>query len=232
MLTKISKHALKVFILLFFSSAVLAEPADNYNRISFNSSAETEIPNDLLVVTMSARSAGDNLQKLSDDVNKTMKWALQQAKKQPEVKFQTLNYSTSPRYSKGKQTGWQVTQSLKLSSTDTASIVKLMGKLQQQLQTGSVSYQVTPEAREQTEQELTKTALNKFSQQADQIRKTLQRSSYKIVAINIGGNHQQPRPLMAMSRMLEADAMAAPAIEAGSQTVKVTISGTIELSEQ
>ncbi len=186
-------------IILPFNSQ--ATEAPHYNQISFSTSAETEISNDLLVIVMSAKSIGGDLQKLSDDVNKN------------------------------KQDGWQVSQSLKLSGTDVSSITQLMGKLQKQLHTDSVGYQITPLQRENIEQKLTTEALQKFSRQAERISKDLNSSSYKIVSVNINSNRQPgPRPMMAMSRMVSAaDSITPPAIEAGSQTVKINISGTIEL---
>ncbi len=216
-------------IILPFNSQ--ATEAPHYNQISFSTSAETEISNDLLVIVMSAKSIGGDLQQLSDDVNKNMRRAVDLTRKFPAVKYQTLNYSTSPRYNKGKQDGWQVSQSLKLSGTDVSSITQLMGKLQKQLHTDSVGYQITPLQRENIEQKLTTEALQKFSRQAERISKDLNSSSYKIVSVNINSNRQPgPRPMMAMSRMVSAaDSITPPAIEAGSQTVKINISGTIEL---
>jgi predicted secreted protein len=218
--------------LLFSTQYLCAQQNETrYNQISFNASAETEVANDLLVVTMQSQDSGEDLQQLADQVNKNMSWAIEQAKKHERIQYQTLNYSTTPRYEKGRQAGWQVSQSLKISGTDAADIAKLMGRLQQKLQTQSVNYQVTPEAREAAEKTLTASALEKFTAKAGEISKSLNMGSYKLVSLSVNGsNEPQPRPMFAMSRMVAAEAaMAPPAIEAGSQTVTVSVSGTIEL---
>ena len=221
-----------VFIMTVFNTAVLAGN-DAYNRISFSVAAEDDIANNLLVATLSAREQGENLRQLSDDVNKTMQWALSESNRVDSVKTQTLNYATSPRYEKGRQTGWQVSQSLKLSSTDSDSLTKLMGKLQQRLQLNSLSYQVTNDQREALQEKLTSEVLKKFSAKAERIVADMNSSGYRIVSLNIGyQNAQPPRPMLAMARNLEmADSVSAPGIQAGTQTVTVQVSAVIELEK-
>lgn len=208
------------------------EPA-TYDRISFSTTAEMEAPNDELVIIMSVQRTGRDLVELADEVNQTMEWALKQANREKDLKVQTLNYQTSMNYNKGKQEGWRISQSLSLSGTDTETLSKLMGKLQQKMQTQSVSYQVTTEKRNQIREKLTIEALELFSQKADTISQAMNRARYKIVQINLGNNHTpSPRP-MAMSRgvMMAAEAVATPSFQAGTQKLTVSATGTIELTD-
>jgi predicted secreted protein len=206
------------------------DSATRYNQVSFTVSAEAEIANDRLVIIMKALQQGNDLESLADEVNRTMSWALETAAKMETVKAQTLNYQTQPIYSKGKPDGWQVSQSLSLSSTSSKDLSQLMGKLQSRMQVESASYEVTPEKKKQLEDRLTTQALTLFSLRADSITKALQRRHYKIVMINLNSsNPGYPRPMMSMARGLVAsESVTPPSFEAGTQTVTVTASGTIE----
>lgn len=229
------KKILLVILLSFFLPALLAahETQDHYNRISFAVSAEADAANDELVVIMSIINKGKNLKTLADEVNKTMEWALKTADKTDNIKVQTQGYQTNPDYTKGKQTGWQVSQSLSLKSTDIEALSDLLGKLQTRLQIKSVSYQVTEENKRQIQDRLTTRALERFSQKAASIVQALQQKNYKIVNINISSDRAgQPRPMAVMARgMMASESVAAPSFEPGTQKLSVIASGTIEIMD-
>lgn len=223
-------HLVLIACLANGSLAFADESSQKYNQISFNVNAESDIANDRLVIVMKAHEQGRNLESLADDVNKTMSWALKTAAKANEIKTQTLNYQTHPNYSKGKQDGWQVSQSLQLSSNNAEALSKLMGQLQSRMQTESVSYQVTPEKQKQLEDKLTTQALQLFTQKAENIARALQRKSYKIVQISLRNNSPvQPRPMA--RTMMAAESVTAPSLEPGTQKLSVFASGTIEITD-
>jgi predicted secreted protein len=78
------------------------------------------------------------------------------------------------------------------------------------------------------EDELITQALDAFKQRAELVRKQLSAKSYRIVDIAINGGGPQPMPQMRGYSMAKAD-IAAPALEAGSSSVSVNVSGVIEL---
>ena len=233
------KKLLLPIVLSFFLAGFLPgflaahENQDHYNRISFSVSAEADAANDQLVVIMSIIKKGKNLKTLADEVNKTMAWALKTADKTDNIKAQTQGYQTNPDYTKGKQTGWQVSQSLSLKSTDIETLSDLLGKLQTQLQIKSVSYQVTEENRRLIKERLTTQALERFTQKASSIVQALRRKNYKIVSINISSDRAgHPRPMAVMARgMMASESVAAPSFEPGTQKISVSASGTIEILE-
>ncbi|MGD2119495.1 MAG: SIMPL domain-containing protein [Chromatiales bacterium] len=205
-----------------------------YNRISFSVSTEQDVSNDRMQIIMQAQARGRDLQDLADEVNKAVDWAVTTAKRDPAIEVQTLNYQTSPIYTKGKQDGWRVSQSLSLAGSNINALSKLMGKLQARLQTQSVSYLVSHDRLTQVHEKLTTMALQQFNQRAQQIAAAMNRSQYQIVNISINtGGQFQPRPMMQSRGMLMAEkAVSTPSFEAGEQTVTVTASGVIELSQQ
>jgi len=230
---KMSPYLIFVLSALFSSVTLANQPNDFYNRVSFTVSAETEAPNDQLVITLKAQEQGDSLEKLADEVNKTMKWALDIASQSDVIRAQTMHYQTQPVYTKGKQTGWQISHSVSLSSTDIEALTEMVGKLQSRLQIQSASYEVTTEKKNHLIEQLTQEALQRFTLKASSISQALQRKNYKIVQIDLNsGQPDFPRPMMSMSRsMLASEAVTPPAFEPGTQKITVFATGTIEISD-
>ena len=68
-------------------------------------------------------------------------------------------------------------------------------------------------------------ALARFQARAERVAKAMGRRSYRLVQIHINDGHHRPMPV-ARGMMLEAKADVAPAhIEAGTQTLSVTVNG-------
>ena len=74
-------------------------------------------------------------------------------------------------------------------------------------------------------------ALQSFNRRAELVADELGRSGYRIVRININTGGGRVAPVAFRSRAMTAEAdVAQPALEAGTQTVSVNVSGTIELN--
>jgi predicted secreted protein len=148
------------------------------------------------------------------------------------VKVQTLDYETLPVYQKNVVTGWRVRQSLRLEGRDAAAVSELIGALQERLVLEHVAYEVSPEQRKAVEDRLIAEAIAHFEARARLVADGLKRRSYRLVELNVdtgGGITPFPRQ-RAMSMAMAEAAPAPPALEAGTQTVTVGVSGEIELS--
>ncbi|MGB5640312.1 MAG: SIMPL domain-containing protein [Sedimenticolaceae bacterium] len=223
-----------LFLALLSIQAFAGSDDAQYNRVSLNESAQIEVDNDLLVVVMFAQAEGRDAAAPADEVNRRMDWAVNMVKSHPEVKVQTLGYQTSPLYNKSTIRGWRVNQSLRLESRDGRLLGDLVGRLQEQLQVQSIAYQVSEGQRREQLDGLTAQALARFQDRAAHIAKTLGRSGYRVVRININDGRHSPMPI-ARGMMMEASAdvaVAPPRLEAGTQQMSVSINGEIELSEQ
>ncbi|MGB5562476.1 MAG: SIMPL domain-containing protein [Sedimenticolaceae bacterium] len=223
-----------LFLALLSIQAFAGSDDAQYNRVSLNESAQIEVDNDLLVVVMFAQAEGRDAAAPADEVNRRMDWAVNMAKSHPKVKVQTLGYQTSPLYNKSTIRGWRVNQSLRLESRDGRLLGDLVGRLQEQLQVQSIAYQVSEGQRREQLDGLTAQALARFQDRAAHIAKTLGRSGYRVVRININDGRHSPMPI-ARGMMMEASAdvaVAPPRLEAGTQQMSVSINGEIELSEQ
>lgn len=229
------RQTVLMFFALVLSGALLAaedEPL-SYDRVSLSAGAESEIPNDLLTAVLFMQREGSDASQLAADVNLNIEWAVAEAKKLAQVKVRTLEYRTHPVYSKHTLTGWRVRQSIRLESADASALSDLVGRLQQRLAVDSIAYRLSPERRREVENELIQQALDAFSERAKLIAERLGRPEYRLVHINVGSAGAMPRPMYRSAAVsMQAESVSAPAIEPGTQTVEIEISGTIELTVQ
>jgi predicted secreted protein len=120
-----------------------------------------------------------------------------------------------------------------LESKDFAAASKLAGKMSDSMQVGSVTFSLSPEAQRAAEQKLSTQAIASFKQQAQSSAQAFGYSGYAIREVNIGHNGSSPRPVMMMAaRNMGADAkMSAPmALEGGTSTVTVNVSGSVQMN--
>ncbi len=216
---------------LLFSLPVLAlahEPTDHFDRVHLSASAQTQIENDTVIATIYAQEEGSDAVQLANLVNERINEAIKFVKQHDAIKLQTNNYSTIPVYHKNKITGWRVRQSLRLESQDMTLMSEVLGHLQQSLSLQGINFAVSPGLKNRTDDELISEALMVFEQRAKNITQQLRRKNYKIVDINVSTsvNHLARRNYEAA---VMASKVAAPSIEAGEQTIQVSISGQIEM---
>lgn len=229
----IACRALAALALLLAALPALAHDTEpRYNRASFSVSASADVENDTLVAVLAAQRDGGSARQLAGEINELMAWALAKAKGAAGIKVQTLDYQTTPIYQKNTVTGWRVRQTLRLESQDTAAVSELVGALQERLNLQHIGYEVSPQKRKEIEDRLIGEAIAAFEARAKRVADGLKRRSYRLVQLNVdsgGGPAPLPRYRAMPSAMAEA-AAAPPAIEAGTQTITVGVSGEIELS--
>lgn len=216
--------------LFVFQNGYAHEAVKSYNQVSLEASASADVDNDTMMVSMYVQEEGAKAAELSDSVNKKINWALQKLKKHKNIKVETESYSTNPVYNKSQVIAWRVRQSIQMQSTDMSLMSEVLGELQQQLKLNAISFDISPEAREEKTQVLIDQALLAFNKRATQIAKNLKNASYKIVDIRVtttnNAVHYQYR---GAAMMAESSAMVAPEVAKGDKTLTANVSGTIEL---
>ena len=217
-------------LLLALSTPLLAHDNDtHYDRIHLSASAQQQIDNDTLIVTLYAQEEGNDVSTLADSVNQKIRQAVEIVKPHADIKLQTSAYNTSPVYHKNKINRWRVRQTIRLESRNMTRLSELLGVLQQQLVLQKMQFAISPELKNRTDDALISRALAAFDARARAVVKQLGRKAYKIVDLNIattGG--ARPYAMVARDAMMAAK-VAAPAVEAGEQTVQVSVNGEIEL---
>ncbi|MET0009014.1 MAG: SIMPL domain-containing protein [Candidatus Thiodiazotropha sp. 6PLUC9] len=211
-------------------SLFAGESTVHYDQVRLSTSAKMEVENDIQIAVMYAQKEGSDLGQLTDQVNQLITQALQKAKQQKSIKVSTHSYQTSPRYQKQQLIGWRVRQSIRLESQESEAMSSLLGSLQGSLALESLSYKISTERREAAEERLTNQAIMAFRKRAEQITQQMQRSHYRLLEMSLQTIDQSPQPYRMRGTMMALESSpSAPAIEAGSQTLSVEISGRIEL---
>lgn len=209
--------------------AIAAEDEPRYDRIRFSTAVEAEIDNDQVIAVLYAQREGTDSAALAVEVNRAVAWGLEKAKAVPGVRAQTLGYQTTPLYTKQTLSGWRVRQSLRLESGEPAALGTLVGALQQQLGVQGIEYAISPKARREAEDRLIQDGVAAFRQRADLVAKSWGQPDYRLVEMQVLTQGEGPHPLMRAAVMDMQAAAAPPAIEGGTQSVRVSIEGTIEL---
>lgn len=230
------KQSIAAFLvsLAALSANAHAETPPTYERVAFAVMAEKEVPNDRLSAVLYAEQQGQDTAAMADTINQAITWALDLAKQATAVESRTLNYTTNPVYTDGRVTGWQVRQSIQLTSTDSKALSGLLGQLQEKLRIEGIHYSVSPEIKAETEKTLIDQALKNFKDRAEQLKTGMGRAEYRIVRLDvqaIGGESPQP-PMYRMAAMAADAAPAPPSLEGGKQNLQVNVQAEIELSIQ
>ncbi len=199
-----------------------------YDRINLSVSAQQEADNDSLVAVLYAQEEGKNATRLAKQVNRDISAAVTKAKQTDGIKVQTLDYTTSPVYIKNHLNSWRVRQSIRLESKNPASLSELIDNLQKELKVSGINYTLSPESRLLIEESLIAEAIGRFNSRAQLIQTQMSRQNHKLVQMDINSSAHSPQPRLRMARM-EKSSAPTPHLEAGTQTVTVTIRGTIEL---
>ncbi len=202
---------------------------DHYDRVNLSASAQTQVENDIVIAVLYSEEEGNNPVLLADLVNQRIGEAITQVKRHDTIKLQTNSYTTHPIYNNNKIIGWRVRQSIRLESRGMALMSILLGDLQQSLSLQQVSFAVSPELKNSTDDRLIAEALRVFEQRAGNIIRQLGRRDYKIVDLNISTTANRPVPRHFEMATMSTSRMSAPAIESGEQTLQVTVNGQIEM---
>jgi predicted secreted protein len=217
---------------LLIPLGALAQPAREplFDLVSLSAQAEREVANDLLVAVLAAEAEGPEPAPLADQVNRSMKAALEAAQGARGVRSRTGAYQTFPVYEKNRVARWRVRQELRLEATDFAAASALIGQLQASLVVASMAMTVSGEARREAENALMVEALAAFEERARIARDALKAKGYRLQSLSIsGGGPVAPRPFAAMATRSSASESAPPALEPGVSRIAIAVSGTVQL---
>ncbi len=210
----------------------LADEEQVRDQVSFQVEVGRDVENDRVTAVLTVTAEALEPSKLADTINRSMAWALEQAKPHPAVKARSGAYQTHPVYENKKIARWRGRQELQLESQDVDRLSELIGTLQGRLHMQSLQFSVSPDTRRQVENELIKQALTAFQQRAEIIRSSLGAQGYSLVEVNVHtGGQDRPIPVVraeAASVMSRAS-VTPPAMEQGTSRVGVEARGKIRL---
>jgi predicted secreted protein len=215
----------------FAQSVVQAQPS---GVLSLAAQASADVPQDVVDITLFFEQEAQDPASLTSVLNQRADAALRQAKGVDNVTAHSGSFTVYPSTDRdGRISAWRGRTEVVLESKDFAAASKLAGKMSDSMQVGSVTFSLSPEAQRAAEQKLSTQAIASFKQQAQSSAQAFGYSGYAIREVNIGHNGSSPRPVMMMAaRNMSADAkMSAPmALEGGTSTVTVNVSGSVQMN--
>lgn len=222
------------FAALFMTHTVVADQSSklHYNLVSLQESVEVEVENDVMYARVVVRHDRLNAKDVAKAINTDMQWALKQVRQYKKVKAQTLNYSTYPQYKDRKIKSWTGSQEMSLESKDFDVLTRLIANLQARLQVNNIRFGVSAEKYKKTEDSLIEDAVKAFNKKAQLIAVAMGKKSFTVVNMNVNTNRHYAQQVMRKSRrveMMSADmAMPEPGVEAGTNKVRVNVSGQVQ----
>jgi predicted secreted protein len=215
----------------FAQSLVQAQPS---GVLSLAAQASADVPQDVVDITLFYEQEAQDPASLTTVLNQRAEAALRQAKGVDNVTAHSGSFTVYPSTDRdGRISAWRGRTEVVLESKDFTAASKLAGKMSDSMQVGSVTFSLSPEAQRAAEQKLSTQAITSFRQQAQSSAQAFGYSGYAIREVNIGHNGSSPRPVLMMAaRNMSADAkMSAPmALEAGTSTVTVNVSGSVQMN--
>ena len=229
MKTTLAIAAIATFLSVVSLNLQAHEQETHYNRISLSASAAAEVQQDELQASLYATAEDKDARASADSVSHNIRKALDLLDKQSGISVQTGSYNTQPVYNRQQIVGWRTRQTLALKSSDSAKLSSLLGQLQTHVQVEHIGYGISDDGRAKAEDVLIREALNNFTARAQLISQQMGSGNYRLVDMNLSTSHQRPMLHRAMVMSADAEASAAPPIQAGTQRVEINVNGTIEI---
>lgn len=204
------------------------------NVVSFSTTAQEEVTQDLLVITLQANKEGSVAAEVQASLKQQLEIALVEARKAavPEgMEVRTGYFAINPSYSNnGRINGWQGQAQLILQGTDMARIAQTAGKLNQ-LNIVNVGYGVSRALRQKFQDRLTTQAIESFRSKAQSMAQAFGFAHYALGEVNVqtGEPGFEGRPMMMMAKAAMAADAALP-VEPGKGVVSATVSGQVILT--
>jgi predicted secreted protein len=203
-------------------------PPTGHTVLNFSATERMSLPQDLLTAALRIEARNADPRKVQAEINTAMEKALATAKKAAGVKVTTGGYQVYEQRLERNLRMWQGQQTLQLESKNAAAVLELAGQLQASgFATSGLSYSLSPEKAESVRDELMVKALGSLKAKAALVARSLGKSGYELVDVNLGGD----MPVMPMYRtmraevaMASADAAPPPSAEPGETEVAVSVS--------
>lgn len=232
---RLHRPALALLAAATMTPALAVEPPRE-NLVNFSSSANLEVVQDLLGITLQVVRDGSDAAAVQAQLKQVLDAALKEAKQNAQpgaMEVRSGNFSLFPRYDKnGKINGWQGQAELLLEGKDTQRVAQTAGRLSG-MNVTSVGYSLSRELAEKHEAAITAQAIGKFRARAAELAKQFGYAGYTLREVSVQSGEQGggPRPMMVRAKAEMSMASDAPVpVEPGKGTISATVSGTVQLT--
>jgi predicted secreted protein len=209
------------------------------NVLQLSASAQIEVRQDMLRLTLSTSREGSEAAKVQQQLRQALDAALKAAGPTDpgQIEVHTGSFNVSPRYDyrsngSGKISGWQGSAEMVIEGRDFARITAAAAQVET-LTIRSVSFDLSREARERAQRQAQTQAIERFQAKAKEIAKAFGFADYRLREVTVGSQdsgfgRMQP---MAMAAPAPAGASARPEplpVEPGQTVVSETVSGSVQ----
>lgn len=225
---------MRLYLALLLSFYGLVSFAENHKPketlVDFQASVEQKIENDVMVARLQIVKRDTDAANVRRMINRDMQWALQQVTPYQQIETQTQRYSIYPVYEAEQIQAWSGQQTLRLQSTDIAALTERLGVLKAKLNIIGIDFSVSNARIKQADDALLSQGIEAFKKKAASISQAMGSSHYHIAKMSVSNNREfQRQPTVRAQSLNLAETQLAPVVAAGSQTLRITISGQVVL---
>lgn len=205
------------------------------NVLQLAAQGSVEVRQDLLMLTLSADREGASAAQVQENLRAALDAALSEAKKTAEpqqMDVQTGEFSVIPRYDRNnKISGWQGRASVLLQGRDFPRITAAAARVSA-MTVSHVEFDLSREQRAKAQTEAQKQAIDAFKARAAEITRAFGFASYTLREVSVGNENDEFMPRAMYAAAPESASLlskkAAVAVEPGTSTVRVTVSGSVQ----
>lgn len=209
--------------------AAQAAAANEPPQLTLQASAEQEVVQDTAYVRFQVISEGSSAAAAMQDANQRLNRAMQLLKAEPAFEVQSEGYNTQPRYQRdGKISGWQVSAGIRVASRDMPRLADSIARIAPHANLDGLWFGLSRKRQQETEQQLLNQAIENLQHKAAVAAQAAGYNRTELRSLDLQGDSSPPpMPLLARAKGMMLEAATAPQLEAGKQTVRVTVSGSL-----
>ncbi|MCC7305238.1 MAG: SIMPL domain-containing protein [Alphaproteobacteria bacterium] len=219
-------------------------PPPGHTILNLSATETQKVGQDLLVSSLRIEAEDEDPVAVQTKINAAMADAIKMAKEHTDIKTTTGSYSVYPydptpptpypdQQTERKPQRWRGMQAIEMQSLKSDELLKFTGELQGKgFIMSSLGYTISPEKFESVQDDLLVKALAKLEAKAKLAARSLNKSGYDMVDVNInqgGGIPYYARAEMAMADMGAMKSMPAPVAQAGESDVSLNVSARVML---
>ncbi len=203
------------------------------NVISFVITTDEDVDQDFISITFSATEKGTDPNAVQAALAVKIKEALDIAKPKEvkgQVEVRSGIFQVNPSYDKeGEIDGYQGNITMIVSGIDTKTILELTGQIKS-MTVGNVQQSVSPAVRKQAEQCLAVKAIQNWRDRAKAYADAFGAKAFGLINADVSINNRYPAYARSAALEMTKSSDGQISAEPGTETLTVSVSGTIKLS--
>ena len=218
----------------------LGELQSGQLALNLSATEQQNVAQDTLNASLMFSTQGRDKTALQNEVNTAMRAALDLLKSSTGIEYNTTQYQvymTSPAEPTRRDVNnpvWRAQQEVQMNSLDSATLLELVGQLQDNgLVVSSLYYSLSTARYEEIADTLMVAALKKLQNRADSAAEALAMGKAQLVEVSLDGSPNfayKERFNVSMARAADSPAMETPVADPGETQVSLTVSARAVLS--